>query len=74
MNNDSLYTGYFQFEDSEGNKWGSFEVFYANSSSRDYATGFYWHACQPGCMPDGEALGPFESAEEAYNDAMDIDG
>jgi hypothetical protein len=68
--NDSLYLGYFRFENENGEPYGSFEVFYIDSSSRDYATGYYWHACQPGCIPDGEALGPFESAEEAYKDAM----
>lgn len=65
-----MYTGYFQFRNELGESYGSFEVFYADSSSRDYSTGYYWHACQPGCMPDGEALGPFESARAAYNDAM----
>jgi len=32
--------------------------------------GFYWWSCQPGCLPDGEAIGPFETAEEAEEDVL----
>jgi len=31
--------------------------------------GFYWWTCCPGCLPDSEALGPFETEEEANEDA-----
>lgn len=31
--------------------------------------GFYWWTCCPGCLPDSEASGPFETAEEANEDA-----
>jgi hypothetical protein len=31
--------------------------------------GFYWWTCCPGCMPDAEASGPFETEEEANEDA-----
>lgn len=33
--------------------------------------GFYWWPCFPGCMPDGDAKGPFESYAEALADARD---
>jgi hypothetical protein len=29
---------------------------------------FYWH-CFPGCLPDGSAIGPYESYEAALEDA-----
>jgi hypothetical protein len=32
--------------------------------------GFYWWSCQPGCIPDGEANGPFETREEAEEDVL----
>ena len=32
--------------------------------------GWYWWACQPGCLPDGEAQGPFDSVEAARDDAV----
>jgi hypothetical protein len=32
--------------------------------------GFYWWSCQPGCLPDGEANGPFETREEAEEDVL----
>jgi hypothetical protein len=31
--------------------------------------GWYWWACFPGCLPDGEPTGPFETEAEALADA-----
>jgi hypothetical protein len=31
--------------------------------------GYYWWTCCPGCMPDSDASGPFETEEEANEDA-----
>lgn len=31
--------------------------------------GFYWWSCSPGCLPDGDASGPFETELEAIEDA-----
>lgn len=31
--------------------------------------GWYWWSCCPGCLPDGEASGPFETELEAIQDA-----
>src|SRR4030042_84535 len=31
--------------------------------------GWYWWSCFPGCLPDGEPIGPFETKEEALADA-----
>ena len=32
--------------------------------------GWYWWSCQPGCLPDGEPNGPFETEEDARNDYL----
>lgn len=32
--------------------------------------GYYWWSCSPGCLPDGDPNGPFDSAEEAQEDAQ----
>ena len=64
--------------DDQPGEWGSFEVFYesacdvpsAEGGILETAAGWYWWACFPGCLPDGEASGPFETAEAAYNDAI----
>jgi hypothetical protein len=34
--------------------------------------GWYWWPCFPGCLPDGEASGPFASEADAIADAQDI--
>ena len=31
--------------------------------------GWYWQACFPGCLPDGEPMGPFSTESEAMEDA-----
>jgi hypothetical protein len=31
--------------------------------------GWYWWACFPGCLPDGEPAGPFETEEAAIEAA-----
>ena len=33
--------------------------------------GWYWWPCFPGCLPDGDPVGPFDSAAEANEDAQD---
>jgi hypothetical protein len=34
-------------------------------------SGWYWWLCFPGCLPDGEPMGPFETEAEALADARD---
>ena len=36
--------------------------------------GWYWHACFPGCLPDGPPMGPFATCAEALADAQDDEG
>lgn len=33
--------------------------------------GWYWWACSPGCLPDGEPVGPFATEAEALADARE---
>lgn len=33
--------------------------------------GWYWVAQFPGCMPDGEPSGPFDTSKQAYDDAQE---
>jgi len=35
------------------------------------AVGWYWWSCMPGCLPDSEPIGPFETEAEALADAQD---
>jgi len=34
--------------------------------------GWYWWTCLPGCMPDSDPFGPFETEAEAVEDAQDF--
>lgn len=54
---------------------GSFEVFRFTRGPRmglipPMESGWYWQACFPGCLPDGDPFGPFDSALAAYVSAM----
>ncbi|MFA6159403.1 MAG: hypothetical protein WC763_07295 [Candidatus Paceibacterota bacterium] len=33
--------------------------------------GWYWWPCLPGCLPDGDPIGPFSSEAEVIADAQD---
>ena len=48
------------------------EVFYVSAYNLDdLEAGWYWWACFPGCLPDGDATGPFASEAEAITDARE---
>lgn len=47
---------------------GSFELFY-DEGGEQLKRGWYWWACFPGCLPDGEPNGPFDTREAALADA-----
>lgn len=34
-------------------------------------SGWYWQSCFPGCLPDSEPMGPFETEKLALEDARD---
>lgn len=71
--------GYHRFtaHDAPGESYGSFEVFWDDAGYQppDYTEkdqpGWFWWACFPGCMPDGEPSGPFATSQEAYDNAQE---
>jgi len=66
---------------------GSFEVYHQSPACEEHGgavefaqgdchecammSGWYWRACFPGCMPDSEPFGPFESEQAVIEDAQD---
>lgn len=46
------------------------EVDPATEIAAEGLAGFYWWSCSPGCLPDSEAVGPFETEEKAKEDAI----
>lgn len=74
---------YHTFKDSVEGEYGSFEVFkiepQRNSIGNEMTIdgkaampGWYWWACFPGCLPDGDPSGPFKTEQDAINDAQDF--
>lgn len=71
--------GFHRFKTDLGHEYGSFEVLWIEETKRDYdgfnsmdalASGWYWQPGFPGCYPDGPAIGPFASSNQAYDDAQ----
>ena len=52
------------------------EVFYAddlvNEDGETLPAGWYWWPCFPGCLPDSDPTGPFDTEGEALADARDV--
>ncbi len=79
--------GYHSFVDKQGTEYGSFEVFWDDATIGEWSeaagipggdgaairSGWYWWVCFPGCLPDGEPMGPFSTSYRAYADARDED-
>lgn len=65
-----------QFATVDGEEYGSCEVFFhdgrvgwPDEDGNPMPAGWYWWACFPDCLPDGEPNGPFDTEEEAEADA-----
>jgi hypothetical protein len=69
------FAGYHRFHSEESQEpYGSLEIFWrdyqaATDDSEEFAAGWYWWACFPGCMPEGDPMGPFASSRAALQDA-----
>ena len=44
---------------------------YESGDTRELEPGWYWWACFPGCLPDGDPIGPFDTKQAAIADARD---
>lgn len=51
---------------------GSVEVFFMEEDL-EWEVGWYWWPCYPGCLPDGDAVGPFDTEAQAKADALGLD-
>lgn len=45
-------------------------VFWNKEDNEPIGEGYYYWYCFPGCMPEGDPIGPFGSRDEAYIDAI----
>ena len=65
-----------RFEGTHRPETGPIEVFWSDESEpglfgkTDDQRGWFWWSCYPGCLPDSDPVGPFESSREAYEDAV----
>ena len=68
---------FYEFEGEHYTGYGSLETFHTDlvGVSLDGETvepGRYWWPCFPGCLPDGDPVGPFQTEREAVIDAGGI--
>jgi hypothetical protein len=75
---------YHRFKNDQGDKYGSFEVFYHEGGCdlmpdcvahekgvEPLKPGWYWWCCFPGCLPDSDPIGPFTTESQAHNNAIE---
>ena len=55
------------FEDADPDTWMA-DYLESQAGNANDCAGWYWWACWSGCLPDGEAVGPFADAREAIAD------
>lgn len=48
--------------------------FWNDETKRPLGSGYYFWFCCPGCLPEGEPIGPFKSKIEAAKEAIDMYG
>jgi hypothetical protein len=49
---------------------GDYPIYEDEYENAEYLPeGWYWQACFPGCLPDGDPMGPFDTEAEAIADA-----
>lgn len=64
--------------EDEGWTLPDLEIFWAddlvNDDGEKLGAGFYYWFCFPGCLPDSDPFGPFESEESALAAARDLHG
>ena len=56
-------TFYRTVEENKADGW-------VDDDGEPYEAGWYWWSCFPGCMPDSDPFGPFDTEEEAVADAQ----
>ena len=74
---------YYEFASDSGTGFGSLEVFYSDlagvrmpsdpaGETETVEPGWYWWPCFPGCLPDSDPVGPYQSERDAVIDAGGI--
>ena len=48
-------------------------AFWNDDDDEPTGAGWYWWTCSPGCLPDSDPFGPFETEQEARDDAGSLD-
>ena len=48
------------------------EVFHTDFADGELLDGWYVWACFPGCLPDGDPFGPYDTEAEAVNEWRDL--
>jgi hypothetical protein len=73
-------TQFYSDPSKEQDKWSlpNAEVFYLQSDGNDedegfFQKGYYYWYCLPGCLPDSEPIGPFETAQLAIKSCQECE-
>lgn len=59
------------FDETEGDKCYEFGCDGRIQQAQPVRDGWWWWSCFPGCLPDGDPIGPFDTEAEALADARE---
>ena len=80
------HAGYSNYVAENGDSYGSFEIFYLDGATvkemnaeiikydaeaSPWRAGWYYQSCFPGCLPDSDPFGPYNTSKQAYDAAID---
>ncbi len=60
-----------RWQEIVGDGYGAIESVNRNVQAAHSLAGWYWWACFPGCLPEGDPNGPFETEADALADAQE---
>jgi len=66
---DAQDAGLLSLDPTSSTKWSTIDYGQAVECDPTTFEGWYWQAGWPGCIPDGDLMGPFPTEADAINDA-----
>lgn len=63
----------FYVDKTMADEWNEYNNDWSSSTMEmtDYTPGYYYQFCFPGCLPDSEPYGPYETEEDAIEAARE---
>ena len=68
---ETFYMDIRDFQDADRDIWMYDRLVETDGDYPAILVGWYWQACFPGCLPDSDPMGPFDTEADAVADAQE---